>query len=62
MLHVAGLATASGEAPDVVVNGCALGSLSMTSYGLGTDCDLLASEDTDVGTGPHDAPPDQANI
>ena len=62
VLHVAGLATASGEAPDVVVNGCALGSLSMTSYGLGTDCDLLASEDTDVGTGPHDAPPDQANI
>jgi 4,5-DOPA dioxygenase extradiol len=35
MLYLAGLAAASGERPEVLVDGCSMGSLSMTSYGLG---------------------------
>jgi len=35
LLYLAGLARASGETPDVLVEGCTMGSLSMTSYALG---------------------------
>jgi len=35
LLYLAGLARASGETADVLVEGCTLGSLSMTSYGIG---------------------------
>ncbi len=62
LLHIAGLAAASGETPQAIVEGSALGSLSMTSYGLGTSCDLVDPDATgDVGE-PSAAPPDEANI
>lgn len=38
LLYLAGLAGASGEAPRVLVDGCTLGSLSMTSYTLEARC------------------------
>lgn len=63
VLHIAGLAAASSTAPDVIVEGCALGSLSMTSYGVGIDGGPV---DTATGTSSpqHEsvAPPDDANI
>lgn len=35
VLYLAGLAVAAGEAPATLVDGCAMGSLSMSSYTLG---------------------------
>ncbi len=37
MLYLAGLAAAADRPAEVLVEGCAMGSLSMTSYGLGTN-------------------------
>jgi 4,5-DOPA dioxygenase extradiol len=34
LLYIAGLAAAAGEGADVMIEGCAMGSLSMTSYTL----------------------------
>lgn len=34
-VFVAGLAMVTGETLDILVDGCAHGSLSMTSYGVG---------------------------
>lgn len=60
MLYLAGLAAAGGEAPRPLVRGCALGSLSMTSYGIGA-CPPLATAGGAAGL-PSDVPPDQTNL
>lgn len=61
LLHIAGLAATSGETPETIVEGFAFGSLSMTSHGLRTECDL-ADADGPEATGRPDAPPDEADI
>jgi 4,5-DOPA dioxygenase extradiol len=63
ILHLAGLAAAAGTAPDVLIQGYALGSLSMTCHALG--CELLAAPDAGAGPGAATssvAPPDQTNM
>lgn len=61
MLYLAGLAAAHGATPEMLIEGYAMGSLSMTSYGL---CTGIAGREIDgrAATVPADVPPDQTNI
>lgn len=61
MLYLAGLAAARGATPEMLIEGYAMGSLSMTSYGL---CTGIAGREIDgrAATVPADVPPDQTNI
>ena len=60
MLYIAGLAAASGERLDPLVRGYAMGSLSMTCYGLGAD--IRCRNEEGAATLPEGVPPDQTNI
>ena len=60
LLYLAGMAAARGEKPDPIVRGYAMGSISMTCYGLGTD--ISCSGGRGAATLPEDVPPDQSNI
>ena len=59
LLYLAGLAT--GESVDAIVRGYAMGSLSMTCYGLGTGLGLAAEREGAAGL-PGGVPPEQTNI
>ena len=61
LLYLAGLASAAGRPARVLVDGYAMGSLSMTSYGL--DAHPVVDLDDPDGSPPlPDAPPDETNV
>ena len=60
LLYLAGMAAASNSQPEALVRGYAMGSLSMTCYGVGTD--LGSHEEHGAATLPADVPADQSNI
>ena len=60
LLYLAGMAAASNEHLEPLVRGYAMGSLSMTCYGLGAE--LGCRDETGAATLPPGVPPDQSNI
>jgi 4,5-DOPA dioxygenase extradiol len=63
LLYVAGLAAAAGTSADVLIDGYAYGSLSMTAYtvGAGAPADLRAREPSAALPDPSTAGPEQTN-
>ena len=61
LLYIAGLAAASGEPIEPLVRGYAMGSLSMTCYGIGADLSCEEGEGGCDGS-PEGVPADQTNI
>jgi 4,5-DOPA dioxygenase extradiol len=64
LLYIAGLAAASDSPADVLVDGYAYGSLSMTSYALGglTEEPTTVTAEAAALPDPSEAAPDEANI
>lgn len=60
LLYLAGMAAASDSKLEPLVRGYAMGSLSMTCYGLGTG--LACHEERGAATLPAEVPADQSNI
>jgi len=60
LLYLAGMAAASSEKPVAFIRGYAMGSLSMTCYGLGAE--LGCHVESGAATLPSDVPADQSNI
>jgi len=60
LLYIAGLAAESREAMEPLIRGYAMGSLSMTCYGVGAELGCHVEEG--AATVPADVPPEQTNI
>lgn len=61
LLYLAGMASARAETLGALVRGYALGSISMSCYGLGAGA--LSCKEAEGAAGiPHDVPADQSNI
>lgn len=61
LLYVAGLAAADNARPEPLVRGYAMGSVSMTCYGLGAEVELR-KDATCAARLPEGVPPDQTNM
>ena len=61
LLYIAGLAAAEGVGAEALVRGYAMGSLSMTCYGVGAEVDLPCEAEGAAGL-PPDVPPEQTNV
>ncbi|QDM41624.1 4,5-DOPA dioxygenase extradiol [Altererythrobacter sp. TH136] len=59
LLYLAGMAAALGETPEPLIRGYAMGSLSMTCYGV--DAAFECSEESGAAGLPAHVPPDQTN-
>ena len=60
LLYTAGLASAADDTAHVLVDGYAMGSLSMTAYTLG--CDAVESDDQGAAPTLPDVPADETNL
>jgi len=61
LLYLVGLAAAEGVPADALVRGYAMGSISMTCYGIGTK-GVLCQEPQCAAYLPDGVPPDQTNM
>jgi 4,5-DOPA dioxygenase extradiol len=61
LLYAAGIAAASGTGASPLVRGCALSSISMSCYGVGTE-GIGCTEGGAAAGVPSDVPPDQTNL
>jgi 4,5-DOPA dioxygenase extradiol len=60
LLYIAGLAAESGEPMEPLIRGYAMGSLSMTCYGVGAE--FACRREEGAATLPENVPPDQTNV
>lgn len=61
VLYTAGIAAGAGVGASPLIRGCALGSISMTCYGVGTES-IGCVEGGAAAPVPSDVPPDQTNL
>ena len=61
LLYIAGLAAAEGVSPEPLVRGYAMGSISMTCYGIDADVELRKDPGCAARL-PAGVPPEQTNM